>query len=126
MKLELIRKLCAEATAGEWQIEQVQTFPAGIKVTTKHGESIAETKKPQDALFIAAARAALPYMVDEIERLRLKLDLAEASYAENTHKLQVMAVEALELVRTNQNLLRAADLRALSSLRSGMEFLAKF
>jgi hypothetical protein len=80
MDIEAIRKRCEAATLGEWRTEEQdtpeQTRSWGLRLigpeSLGHDNEL-DSMKPEDAAFIAAARADVPNLLDEVEELRATL-----------------------------------------------------
>lgn len=67
-----LRELCAKATPGPWRHEQYGTAPCyGLRSTPLH--LVVTVQGEDDAAFIAAARTALPALLDDVERLQGEL-----------------------------------------------------
>ena len=65
------RAACDAATPGPWNVHQ----PTGcIPAVHSETETISDRVFNGNAPFIALARSALPYWLDEVERLRAELD----------------------------------------------------
>jgi hypothetical protein len=73
-QLQILRALCEKATPGPWEYHKSESGDGvlcprgGYVVEVGHGTT------NNDAAFIAAARDALPALLDEVERLRERLD----------------------------------------------------
>lgn len=85
-----LRTLCTAATPGPWRAEKYSDHSHGAQICTPNGEYVAhfegsaicissnpkhcwertKWKATCDAKFVAAARTAIPALLDEIERLR--------------------------------------------------------
>ena len=81
-RIKQLRALCDAATPGEWKAEPrhiLQSTKEYLAIPPKYPHRNSQSLGPffeADLLFIAAARAALPEALDEIERLRAKLAIA--------------------------------------------------
>jgi len=65
-----LRRLDREATPGLWEARACSV------VTPRNGFDIDALPRPEEADLIAAARNALPRLLDEMERLRIERDAA--------------------------------------------------
>lgn len=81
------RRLADEATEGPWEAYSLPAVPPGQwqmvgvgQVDNEMGHRI-EAMFDDDAAFIAAARTAVPVLLDEVERLREALATQEEAYA---------------------------------------------
>ena len=78
--LDAWQELCDAATEGPWILTAEE--PHGIACLMAPNDSLlmldrdgmACVDKPEDARFIAAARTAMPVLLDEVRRLRAELD----------------------------------------------------
>lgn len=76
-ELQAIRERVEKATAGPWQIGKQS--PNGLNnVGTMDGLLTAQTTDESNASFIAHAREDIPKLLAEIERLRGRLEYAQA------------------------------------------------
>ena len=108
-----LRRLCDEATPGPWTAD-IDTDPAAVHQVygaDLHKVIQAASRKP-DATFIARARAAVPALLDELERLRGENQLMRAH--EGLHAAARVTIDAeLFTVREENDRLHAE----LASLR---------
>jgi hypothetical protein len=81
-KIEELRALAEKATPGPWTVE-VGLDADDVRARPSLNCSIATAQRCEedDARFIAAAREALPALLDEVERLERRLGAMEASHA---------------------------------------------
>lgn len=84
VELKELRALCEAATKGEWFADDHDS-DGNAHVWGSDGDGICKTNNPTDAdanaAFIAAARTAVPALLDEVERLRAALATIERSGA---------------------------------------------
>ena len=114
-RIKGLRRLCDAATPGPWDNEKCEWVYAKVPRGRPNGEMIAQalggpsgknlTREQciQNAAFIAAARTAMPELLDEVSRLRGLLRLAaealEQSYdaqewpGDGTSKQEEMAAQ---------------------------------
>lgn len=101
-----LRALCEAATPGPWSVdhyEETDDWCLRADNATIPGNSIADaggfSYKP-DAAFIAAARTAIPELLDEVERLRAALErIVKNCDAEDAAKYKnVMFYDLLRLI----------------------------
>jgi hypothetical protein len=76
-----LRELCEKATPGDWSMWQSPDGPT-VKIVWRNKENLRCTtffgpfREADDARFVAAARTAIPELLDEIERLTVDRDAA--------------------------------------------------
>jgi hypothetical protein len=80
LDLGALRELCEKATPGPWEARLDRYDPVIVSAGSNwpHGddEAHATAYVPADAVFIAAARSAVPALLAEVERLRAERDRA--------------------------------------------------
>ena len=84
-----LRELCEKATVGHWNVSGQSSyiygeFAIGYKIaqlSLSTGGCVHNPNAENDAAFIAAARTALPGLLDEVERLRkIAIEMLDAAY----------------------------------------------
>lgn len=95
-----LRRLCEAATPGPYSVRHGRDQASDVYTVLDGNDMwVADCgNAPQDAAFIAAARAALPAALDEVERLRKERD-AHRTDAENLHREGGPARRELRLLK---------------------------
>ena len=80
-ELKRLRALCADGiTPGPWRASAIAVYASDCAVYINHPapDDVKETRVrwAADAKFIAESRAAMPALLDEVERLRAQIDIA--------------------------------------------------
>jgi hypothetical protein len=98
LDLGALRELCEKATPGPWEARLDRYDPvivsAGSNWPRGDDEAHATAYVPADAVFVAAARSAVPALLAEVERLRAERDTARNIAV----ALEQQNAEALRLV----------------------------
>jgi len=105
-ELKAARALCDAATPGPWA---VSNDPFSNMVVDTDGTWVADVGiAPRDAAFIAAARALVPALIDEVERLRTVTELrGDRDYvAADRDRLRAALTEALNRLDAHVGALR--------------------
>ncbi len=97
-----MRALCDAATSGPWTYENDGTI-GGILVRPSHGRPHRHDSA-EDAAFIAAARTAVPELLDEIERLQSTEYAMEQWHAHHGKNAELLA--ELEQLRESFDFMR--------------------
>lgn len=89
-----LRELCAKATEGPWEhcssgllVEAFDLIPREVSPTGPDAGAVALVGAIDDAELIAAARDAIPALLDEVERLERELATARETVAEKRARL---------------------------------------
>lgn len=108
-QLQKWRRLADAATPGEWWTELRFVFAQDGEMVAA-GEGLTDDKIA-NAAFIAAAREAVPALLDEVARLRAELESTTQGLVENLYTLHgndkcawpAWALEALERLQAQQD-----------------------
>jgi len=82
LDLAHLRSLCDAATPGPWRVELDGTGHYCLRAPHQSVRTVARVFCDIDAAFIAAARVAVPRLLDEVARLRAERDAAVAAERE--------------------------------------------
>lgn len=93
-----LRTLCNAATSGPWVANGTTKVSAGCRCLScyerVYGEWVVENAKDEiaegDARFIAAARTAVPELLDELENMYAALTMRDMEIGEARHRIEIL------------------------------------
>jgi hypothetical protein len=106
--LAKLRALCAAASPAPWRNGADPSHFDAPEVTDDKTFSYYITTDA-DAAFVAAARSALPQLLDEVERLRESTECLEGARSDLARQLAAMTDARDEMTRTRDEACNIAD-----------------